>query len=42
MELSAAHLTPESKRRSTSPYKQKEIGALEIAAEQVTIFVSPE
>lgn len=38
MELSAgqAHLTPEQKRRSASPYKQKEIGALEIAAEQVS------
>ena len=37
MELNAgqSHLTPETKRRSVSPYKHKEIGALEIAAEQV-------
>jgi hypothetical protein len=36
MELNASqNLTPELKRRSASPFKQKEIGALEIAAEQV-------
>ena len=40
MELNGGHsrrsLTPELKRRSVSPgFRQKEIGALEIAAEQV-------
>ncbi|XP_052797634.1 myotubularin-related protein 13-like isoform X4 [Mya arenaria] len=39
MELTAVQTqTPESKRRSVSPYKQKEIGALEIAAEQLRIW----
>ena len=41
MELNGGHnrrsLTPELKRRSVSPgFRQKEIGALEIAAEQVS------
>ncbi|XP_053384706.1 myotubularin-related protein 13-like isoform X1 [Mercenaria mercenaria] len=40
MELNAskANLTPEMKRRSASPFRQKEIGALEIAAEQLRIW----